>query len=147
MDRKQHREALHSIDWSTFETAYGSATWIPHALCLLLEGTKAQSLDASHKLWSGLCHQHAYVSSAALPALPFILDALGSADSDLAVELLDILLGFARCTAGKRAPVGWQHSLRNALLEAQPLINTFLSNADPDVVAEAELVLEELQNA
>lgn len=88
---------MEKIDWASYETAYGSATPIPYDLKLLLFGNLSQAMDASHRIWCSLCHQHAFVSSAAEPALDYILLAL-NADSDrLKVEILDIILGFTVC--------------------------------------------------
>ncbi len=69
------------------------------------------AMKATHALWCGLCHQHAYISSAALPAYPFILEVLDSANDDLAVEILDILLGFGLANGGLRtSPYEWERN-------------------------------------
>ena len=69
------------------------ATKVPDQLRRLLATDREVALEASHELWSGLCHQHAYVSSAALPALPLLVGALETADERVADEILDILYG------------------------------------------------------
>ncbi|MCX6952433.1 MAG: hypothetical protein NTV51_09745 [Verrucomicrobia bacterium] len=85
------------IDWLGFSTAYGAPDTVSPDLRLLLFGSQRQALAAAHRLWCGLCHQHAYVSSAAEPALRFLLIGLKESNDLLRVEILDILLGFVVC--------------------------------------------------
>jgi hypothetical protein len=85
------------VRWADFETAYGAADWVPLDLRFLMLGAHDQAMGSAHRLWCGLCHQHAYVSSAAEPALPWIIEALHSSDARLQVEILDILLGILVC--------------------------------------------------
>jgi hypothetical protein len=104
MERDNFEERLKRVDWSKYETAYGSASgtneWgsVGEQLLNLASQDDEKAMKATHHLWCGLCHQHAFVSSAALPALPFILEVLDSANESLALEILDILLGFAACS-------------------------------------------------
>lgn len=102
------------IPWANYQTAYGSAAgdhvfggerWgnIGEQLRALASPDRATAMAASHHLWCCLCHQHAYVSSAAEPALPFILAVLDHADDELAIEIDDILRGFATCSPALRA--------------------------------------------
>lgn len=98
MDRSaQISGEINRVRWEEYETAYGDATSIPQDLKLLLFGSLEQAMESSHRLWCALCHQHAFVSTAAEPAVPFILIALNCADDNLKVEILDILLGFVVC--------------------------------------------------
>ena len=69
-------DRVRMIDWGTFDTAYGPATDVLEQLLQLVSDDHKQAKMASHKLWCGLCHQHASIASAAYPALPFILEAL-----------------------------------------------------------------------
>lgn len=87
------QQRMEAIDWSRYETAYGPAVRVPGQLWLLAKGDHKEAMAASHELWCELCHQHAYVSSAALPALPFLLEVMDGAGEQLAVEILDLLLG------------------------------------------------------
>jgi hypothetical protein len=105
------------IDWRLVETAYGSARNIPALLACLAGDDHAAAMAASHDLWCALCHQHAYVSSAALPALPALLFALDRANEELAVEILDILTGFAVCTSLIAKNEAWMNALRARLQE------------------------------
>ena len=87
---------IEAVNWGAFQTAYGDAIPVAQDLMLLLFGSLAQAMDATHRLWSSLCHQHAYVSSAAGPALDFVLIALVEAPPLLKAEILDIILGLLR---------------------------------------------------
>jgi hypothetical protein len=112
-------------------------------------------------LWCGLCHQHVQVGSAALPALPFLLEVLDSADRRLAVELLDILLGFALGTNRRRAiafqrSLGreaippeetWVRDLRAALLAELPRFRQLAAADDEEVAGFAERIVAELAAA
>lgn len=116
------RERLASVDWSAYESAYGSAAGVADQILSLRSLDREGRLQASHELWASLCHQHAFVSSAALPALPFLLEALEDANEELAVELLDILVGFAVCTSPRRAErPQWAEELAAGLEDAKPL--------------------------
>lgn len=139
---------LNSIEWRNYETAYGRAVTVPAQLRRLASSNKAKALDASHELWCGLCHQHAYVSSAALPALPFILEVLDTADDDLIFELLDILKGFAVCTTYPCALKleEWQSQLRNALIAQLPRFQRLIKHSKQDVADFAEDLCECLLN-
>lgn len=88
---------IDNISWTEFSTAYGSAETVPAQLKTLLFGSDKQALESAHGLWCGLCHQHAYISSAALPAFPFLLEALVLSHDNLKVEILDIFMGFSVC--------------------------------------------------
>lgn len=138
-------DAIHAINWSDYTTAYGSAAGVPQDLIELFLGG-SRSLKAASRLWADLCHQHAYVSSAALPAFEFILLALESASESLQIELLDILLGFANCTLpGHQADAqDWKLKLHEKMLENVPRIRPFASAKNQDVREFAELILESL---
>jgi hypothetical protein len=126
------RQELQQVDWSQFETAYGVATDVPGQLVRLFSPNHDDAMAASHELWCGLCHQHAYVSSAALPALPFLIRALDALDAKLAVEVLDILCGFAVCTAGDSLP-DWGRRLRQSLLVESRRFEALTHHQDEDV--------------
>lgn len=105
------KNELKNIDWSQYETAYGNANqditdylnpskYIPKVSSLLLNifsDDKECAMKATHELWCGLCHQHSFVSSAALPAYDFLIYGLKNLDDDLKIEILDILMGFSIC--------------------------------------------------
>lgn len=139
------RERIDAIDWSRFCTAYGPAVAVPDQLRQLLGGGP-EAMDASHHLWCGLCHQHAYVSSAAMPALPFILEALERADEALTVEILDILLGFASCTRPDLGELpAWAVELRHRLIEYLPRLRGLAAHPNDQIADFARLVIEHLE--
>ena len=145
-------DEIRAIPWAEFETAYGPATDVPAQLRHLAGTDRSAALAASHELWCGLCHQHVYVSSAARPALPFILGALDRAGPDLAVEILDILLGFAVCTRADpgtatsrvEAFPAWVASLGDAVDAERPRLELLASDAHTAVADAARDVLEAL---
>lgn len=137
---------LNAIDWASYDTAYGPAVRVPGQLLRLAGTGKRSAVAASHDLWCGLCHQHAFVSSAALPALPFILQVLEHADPELTVEILDILLGFAVCTnPGWRAQTQeWERLLRERLRAELPRFQRLASHPDEEVAGSARRMVAEL---
>jgi len=93
--RREIDHALNQVDWRSFRTAYWDAGAVPDALVALIFGDLPVAMEASDVLWSGLCHQHAYISSAGLPAYRFLHLALREAPDELIVEILDIVQGLA----------------------------------------------------
>lgn len=126
-------ERLDAITWADFGTAYGPAVKMPDQLRRVAASDRKQALDASHELWCGLCHQHVQVGSAALPALPFLLEVLDEADRDLTVEILDILLGFAVGVNRQRA-VEFQRSLGRSQFEPE---QHWVTDLRADLITEA----------
>jgi hypothetical protein len=143
---------LAAVPWDFLGTAYGRATRTPDQLMDLLDDDWETAFQASHDLWCSLCHQHAYVSSAALPALPFLLEALELGDDRLAVEILDILAGFAICTAppSRTGPFAtpsdsvWAVELRRRLQEERSRFEALRESAEGEVAEFADWVLEAL---
>ncbi|WP_422931854.1 hypothetical protein [Singulisphaera sp. PoT] len=142
------KERLEAIDWNQYHTAYGSAVKVPGQLLQLANGGEV-AMAASHELWCGLCHQHAYVSSAALPALPFILEVFDRADEALTVEIVDILLGFASCTRPEdnRGAPPWIGELRQGVAAVLPRLRGLASHPNEDLAALAGLAVENLEGA
>ena len=80
MTAGERYKMIDEIDWSQYETAYGNAAQdiphfqagktpsVPRSLWDLFSGDRERAIRATGDLWAGLCHQHAYISSAALPA-------------------------------------------------------------------------------
>ena len=56
----------------------GKTPSVPRSLWDLFSGDRERAIRATGDLWAGLCHQHAYISSAALPAYDFLMIACGS---------------------------------------------------------------------
>ena len=146
---------IDEIDWSQYETAYGNAAQdiphfqagkipsVPHSLWELFSGDRNRAMRAANNLWAGLCHQHAYISSAALPAYDFLMIALRELDDELKVELLDIFLGFAACT-GRSAETDWEKQLRDKLTSHLPVFAGLVSSGNEDIACFSERILEEL---
>ena len=159
--RSALRERLDAIDWSKYDTAYGNAGG-PHAfetrngkivkrwgsiadqLERLASSDRATSMDASHQLWCALCHQHAYLSTAALPALPFLLEILDGAGEQLKVEILDILTGFAECARPEDDPSEWVQQLRAELTNEKPRFESLAKDHNEEIAAFAERILSTL---
>ena len=146
---------IDEIDWSQYETAYGNAAQdiphfqvgktpsVPSSLWALFSGDRGRAMQAASDLWAGLCHQHAYISSAALPAYDFLMIALREADDKLKVELLDIFLGFAACT-GRSAETDWEKQLREKLEADLPVFAGLVSSENEDISYFSERIVEEL---
>ena len=139
-------DAIRAIDWSRYETAYGSANRVGEQLLALFD-SPPRSMEAASWLWGALCHQRAYVSSAALPALPFILQALEQADPELQVEILDILLGFASCSwpRGEHKAPRWKHLLFDRLSREAARIHPLTESDHVDIKGFAEDILSALE--
>lgn len=115
--------------------ASDSTSAVVRALARLGSTDEAEALQAAGDLWAGLCHQHGYVSSAALPALPFLLEMLDRGSDVLRVELLDILLGLARCSHPTDFPPSpaWIQELRAQLLAERPRLERLAKHPDEAV--------------
>jgi len=150
-------QRLGAVAWQDYDTAYGPAIDVPGQLRRLVGSNRQAALDAAHELWCGLCHQHVQLGSAALPALPFLLEALDHADRDIAVELLDILLGFAlgvnadrferfQRSMGRAVPPEeqWVTELRAALLAQVSRFQSLAALRDDDLSGFAAGILDEL---
>lgn len=149
---------ISEIDWSQYETAYGNAAQdIPHFQCghtpsvpsslwALFSGDHKAAMKAASDLWAGLCHQHAFVSSAALPAYDILMAGLKELDDELKVELLDIFLGFAVCTGRFSSEAVWPRQLRKKLEADLPVFSGFLSSTNEDIAYFSESIIENLQN-
>lgn len=148
---------LAEVDWSQYWTAYGEAGPVKLQLRRLQSEDKEEALSAAHDLWCGLCHQHVQIGSAALPALPFLLEAFAAANDRLKIELLDIFLGLAITSNPQRmeqfatalgqascARPDWIDQVRSGLEAALPSILPLRTNADPDIAEFARGVVDEL---
>lgn len=146
---------IDEVDWSQYETAYGNAAQdiphfqvgktpsVPSSLWALFSGERERAMRAASDLWAGLCHQHAYISSAALPACDFLMIALRELDDGLKVELLDIFLGFAVCT-GRSAETDWEKQLRDKLTSHLPVFAGLVSSENEDISYFSGRIVEEL---
>lgn len=136
-----------AVDWSKVQTAYGSAKAIPELLTQLASDDHSVAINAAHELWCSLCHQHAYVSSAALPALPFILAVLDTANDTLTVEILDILLGFLVCVTDGVTHASWIDQLHVAVAKERARFVLLSSSQDENVASFAISLLDAIENS
>lgn len=148
---------IKTIDWTAFHTAYGRADNVPEQLLQLASADQSTALKASHDLWCGLCHQHVQVGTAALPALPFLLEVMECANDPLVYEILDIILGFAKGVNRQRyvdfqkglgrEPLldpEWLSELRAQLLYESHRFLALEANQNADIAELANILLEEL---
>jgi len=132
---------IDAIPWQEFDTAYDAPESVSLDLKLLMFGDQKQALKASHHLWCGLCHQHAYMSSAAEPAFPFLMLVLRESGDLVKVEVLDILLGFVLC---QQPDVEFTQRILNAIVEQRPEIEKLKDSPNEEVAGFAESVCEAL---
>jgi len=131
------------INWANYETAFGVADSVPDLIVALASDDKKTSMSAANALWCGLCHQHAYASSAALPSYPFLLEIHKTADVELSIEILDILCGFALCSHPKfptqsSRELEWRTQLRRDMTQDQSYFSLLFDNEDEVVVGLAK---------
>jgi hypothetical protein len=159
-DLGDFNDRVAGIDWSQFRTAYGVATDVPAQLQRLRSYDHVEAMAASHDLWCGLCHQHVQMGSAALPALPFLLEVFETAAEQLKVEILDILMGFALGSnpsrleqyaqtlgQGREPQEPWIAQVRSLLVAQAPRFISLRNDANPEIADFARSVLEELRDA
>lgn len=144
-------EKIDAINWADFYTAYGNAeSAIPYYLTNLFSGDAKIAMDATHQLWCSLCHQHAYISTAALPSYDILKVGLLQLDDKLKVELLDIFQGFSTCTSDryfesvKRVPSKWEHELRQKLLSDLTLFEDLTKHIDEEIASFSSNIVEDL---
>jgi len=157
MPETDWRARLNAVDWSRFLTIYGAATTVPEQIERLHSPDEKIAVSATNDLRAGLCRQHVQIASAALPALPFIMEMLPSSNDNVTVGILEMLLGFAITTnhvrmgrfasaVGKTPmpPPGWVEDLRGALRMALPRIAVYVTHENPNISEFAQLFVDEI---
>jgi hypothetical protein len=148
MSTANFNDRLNCIDWAAHRTAYGIALDVPKHLSGLASPDHAKAMTASHDLWCGLVHQKVQLHTAALPALPFILEVLDRADEALTVEIMDILDGMAIGTKPDFWKMGnvptWALQLRQALQVELPRFLKMKASPNEDVRYFASSIVEAL---
>ncbi len=147
---EQILKQIDDIDWGNFETAYGNAektipTYLKNIYC---EDAKI-ALKAAHQLWCSLCHQHAYISSASLPAYEIIRNRLIECNEKLKIELLDIIFGFASCSNHKTDDIKYQELLSKMTIKIvndKGIFEKYTQNQNDDVKEFAELITEQIKD-
>lgn len=146
-----YEERIDQTDWDSFSVSAFRAGELPSLLKRLKGGTPADQERACAVLWNGLCHQWIYTCRAALPATPFLLEALEEADGQLLEDLMDIFYGLVVCTHPRHkqdswlepTPVGWFETLRQLLLENQSRFAALVNHSNPEVAAYAQRIMDE----
>ncbi len=133
-DEADIQARLREVDWSQFNTAYGSAHRIPEWLWDVRFSVPTVADEGGHMLWCSLCHQKGQLASAAEPALPFLLEFLPRVRLELQVEILDIVHGLAVCSyPGNGYPsTGYHGRVRQKLQAALPQIAAFADHESED---------------
>lgn len=136
-DRDEFARRVRAVDWSPFWTAYGHAHKqssygaIPDLLIQLSSKDDKDALRASHALWASLCHQEIRSSPAALPAMPFLLEAFDRANAGLRFELLELFKGFAVCSERNNADA-WSSAIIRTLRDARERFEPLVDSAEED---------------
>ena len=148
--RSELFQRLQLIDWSNYETAYGPAVNVPKQLSQLLSHDRKERLSASHLLWCGLCHQHANISSAALPAWPYIFEAFSSADDQLMAEILDIVWGFVQHTGHREFACDkhghWHFELRQQIRQDMAPYAALVDHKHSHIARFSTLIFDDLRS-
>ncbi|MBG6206041.1 hypothetical protein IWQ49_000688 [Labrenzia sp. EL_126] len=135
-----------SVDWAGYQTASGKAEGVGSQLLGLNSANHEVAMIASHDLWFGLCHQYAFVSSAALPSYPFLIEIFDHACEELKVEILDMLLGFAICSMPD-VPVTaandlkWRSALHAALVDDIAIYKELASSENEEIADFSEHIV------
>lgn len=150
---------LAQIDWSRFFTVYGAAINVPEQIERLNSIDEKVALSGTYDLQAGLCHQEVQIASAALPALPFILECLPGASEKVTAEVLFLLVGFVVTTdpvraeqydrAMGRAPEPqflWEVEVRAELRKQLPRIEAFATHKNPDIAEFANRFVREFNS-
>jgi hypothetical protein len=143
---------IEEVNWIDFGTAYGNAgNTIPYYLKNLYCADTKIAMDATHQLWCSLCHQHAYISDAALPAYDILKEGLLVLDDDLKCEILDIIKGFAFCTSQEyyTSPnelVAWEKELQQKLISDRTIFESFKNHTDLSIAELAKQICQFLDN-
>ena len=148
---------MNAVDWSRFLTIYGVATTVPEQIERLHSPDETIAVSATDDLRAGLCRQHVQIASAALPALPFIMEMLPCSNENVTVGILEILVGFAittnRVRMGRFAsavgkaplpPPGWVEELRRSLRIALPRIAVFVTHENSTISEFAQMFVDEI---
>lgn len=137
------------VNWAEYQTAYGRAEEVGSQLLALNSAEHDTAMRASHDLWCGLCHQYAYVTSAALPSYPFLVEILNNASEELQIEILDILLGFAVCSKSDNSVAGteelnWRNALQSTLMSDIKIYEELARSQNEQVRDFAERIVSSL---
>jgi hypothetical protein len=145
-DRNDFAHRIRAIDWSPFWTAYGHAHKqssygsIPDLLIQLSSEEDQPALRASDTLWASLCHQEIRSSPAALPAMPFLLEAFDRGSTGLRFELLELFKGFA-VTSERNKDDPWSSAIIKLLRDVRERFQPLSDSAEDDTRHFADEIL------
>jgi hypothetical protein len=143
-------EKLDTIDWSTLESAYGTADALPAALCNLDTPDEEVRAAAWSTVWSELEHQGTVFQASAYAA-PFLVAWLSEAQGEEKCDLVTLLARLARGNSYKRQhlnltderhkqdpifqqemaqEIRWVELTHQAVREGMDLYLTFLDDQD-----------------
>ena len=139
-DQDDFTARLRAIPWAEYETAYGRADDVPKILGALVGRNETAALKAAYELEATLCHQHVRIDSAALPALPFLLEASERAAPRVGEEIMCVIRGMAACarwaaeTSPERyAALEWLRELHAALIAERPRWEALEHHPNPEI--------------
>ncbi|MFD0736134.1 hypothetical protein [Planotetraspora mira] len=133
-------DGLDHVPWHDLVYAYWGKADMPSLFRALLDEDEA--FQAADELLNELYHQGGFVCSAAVAAMPFLLEAAESARVPCRGEVLEIVGSLAltaREVAARWIADGWAE----AWAEAVPRLLVLLDDGDPKVRRAATSVLEE----
>jgi hypothetical protein len=137
-------DGLDRVPWRVLGYAYSGKADIPSLLRALLDQETAA--EAADELLNELYHQGGFVCSAAVAALPFLVEAAESGRVRCRCEVLEIvgrLAAVAREVAPRWIAEGWAEAWERAVSRLLAL----LADDDPGVRRAVTLVLEETVSA
>lgn len=142
------RNEMEAVNWKLYQTAYdNTAEKIPIYLQNLFSADMNTAMNATHQLWCSLCHQHAYISSASLPAYNILKKGLLILNDKLKIELLDIFLGFAVCTDDSNTnSCPWSSEIRKKLKEDINIFHNLIKSLNTEISDFANAIVENLTN-
>ncbi len=143
------RRRLEAIDWESFDAADRRQSEVPKLIVALQaeETTAIQAVDGLSRL---LCTGGESLYSAASPATPFLIEALGRTGGAVQARIVSLLQDFGWCTnvvhVGERLPQ-WGFVLRDRLVEEIGQFRALAGSADERVAAPARELIKDLESS
>ncbi|GLW08073.1 hypothetical protein Misp01_32030 [Microtetraspora sp. NBRC 13810] len=133
-------EGLDHVPWAGLGYAHSGKADMPSLFRALL--VEEEAFDAADELLNELYHQGGFVCSAAVAAMPYLLEAAESPLAGCRCEVLEIV-GRLALTAREVGPRGVAHGWTEAWTAAVPRLLALLDDDDPRVRRAAALTLAE----
>lgn len=149
-------ERIDRVDWASFRQEFQCGTvlrpeWIVSGArardrLLELRSGVHQASEAARALHSDLCYSAIRVHSAAVPALPFLIEVLDEEPPLVLTEdILDIILGLSLATNCVAVP-DWVSGLRAQLQQLEPKLRVLASHPEGQVPSLARHALRALDH-